>query len=104
MDDEKLRALPRDVPDYHIRQAAHLRALAENAPTSRVKAGLLRDADEHEPARWSGRRASLSNPPNRQDRLPARIAPAAAEQRFYIARSIVSRELSSSIPAVSNST
>ena len=34
MSDEKLRALPRDVPDYHARQAAHLRALAENATTA----------------------------------------------------------------------
>ena len=48
MDHEKLRALPRDVPDYHTRQAAHLRALAENAPTARLKARLLREADEHD--------------------------------------------------------
>src|SRR5437868_1046614 len=27
MSDDKLRALPREVPDYHARQAAHLRAL-----------------------------------------------------------------------------
>jgi len=26
--DDILRALPRDTPDYHARQAAHLRALA----------------------------------------------------------------------------
>ena len=33
MTDESLRALPRGVPDYHARQAAHLRALAANAST-----------------------------------------------------------------------
>ena len=42
MSDEKLRALPKDVPDYHARQAAHLRALAENATTARLKARLAR--------------------------------------------------------------
>ena len=48
MSDEKLRALPRDVPDYHARQAAHLRALAENATTNRLKARLLDEAEQHE--------------------------------------------------------
>jgi hypothetical protein len=47
--DEKLpRALPRDVPDYHGRQAAHFRALASTATTARVKARLLREAEQHE--------------------------------------------------------
>ncbi len=31
MTDESLRALPRDVSDYHVRQVAHLRALAVNS-------------------------------------------------------------------------
>ena len=48
MSDEKLRALPRDVPDYHARQTAHLRALAESATTPRVKARLLDEAEQHE--------------------------------------------------------
>jgi hypothetical protein len=48
MSDEKLRALPRDVPDYHARQAAHLRALAANATTVRLKARLLGEAAEHD--------------------------------------------------------
>ena len=48
MDNEKLRALPRDTPDYHTRQAAHLRALAENATPARLKARLLKEAGEHE--------------------------------------------------------
>ena len=48
MSDEKLRALPRDTPDYHARQAAHLRALAENATTARLKARLLEEAEQHE--------------------------------------------------------
>lgn len=47
-DKELLRALPRDVPDYHERQAAHLRALAATATTPTVKARLLREAEEHE--------------------------------------------------------
>jgi hypothetical protein len=47
--EEKLpRALPRDVPDYHDRQAAHFRALASTATTARLKARLLREADQHE--------------------------------------------------------
>ena len=47
--EEKLpRALPRDVPDYHERQAAHFRALAETTTTARVKARLLHEAEEHE--------------------------------------------------------
>jgi hypothetical protein len=47
--EEKLpRALPRDVPDYHERQAAHFRALASTATTRRVKARLLQEAEEHE--------------------------------------------------------
>lgn len=47
-DDRSLRALPRDVPDYHQRQAAHLCALAETATTAAVKGRLLRQAEEHE--------------------------------------------------------
>ena len=49
MDDEKLaQALPQDVPNYHQRQAAHFRALAETATTPAVKARLLREAEEHD--------------------------------------------------------
>jgi hypothetical protein len=47
MSDEQLRALPRDVPDYHARQAADLRALAENAATPRLKDRLLDEAERH---------------------------------------------------------
>jgi len=48
MENEKLRALPRDTPDYHARQAAHLRALAENATSARLKTRLLKEAERHE--------------------------------------------------------
>jgi hypothetical protein len=49
MVDEKLqRALPRDVPNYHERQAAHFRVLAETAATPAIKARLLREAEKHE--------------------------------------------------------
>jgi len=41
-------ALPRDVPDFHERQASHCRALAESADSAAVKARLLREAEEHE--------------------------------------------------------
>jgi hypothetical protein len=52
--EEKLpRALPRDVPDYHERQAAHFRALASTATTPRVKTWLLREAEQHEQV-WRG--------------------------------------------------
>jgi len=51
MSDERLpRAFPRDVPDYHARQAAHFRALAANATAARLKARLLKEADWHEQA------------------------------------------------------
>src|ERR1051326_6136655 len=43
--DDALRALPRDTPDYHARQAAHLRALAENATTDQLRAQLLELAE-----------------------------------------------------------
>lgn len=41
-------ALPRDVPDFHERQASHCRALAESADSPAVKARLLREAEEYE--------------------------------------------------------
>jgi hypothetical protein len=47
-DDKLARALPREVPDYHQRQAAHFRALADTATTPAVKARLLREAEEHD--------------------------------------------------------
>ena len=46
--DDALRALPRDTPDYHSRQAAHLRALADAARPARLKARLVKEAEEHE--------------------------------------------------------
>jgi hypothetical protein len=47
--EEKLpRALPRDVPGYHTRQASHFRALALNTTSCRAKARLLEEAEEHE--------------------------------------------------------
>ena len=42
------RALPRDVPDFHQRQAAHLRALAETVTTGAVKDRLLHEAERHD--------------------------------------------------------
>src|SRR3712207_3448070 len=48
MEEALPRALPRDVPDYHERQAAHFRALAEIATTRPAKARLLYEAEEHE--------------------------------------------------------
>jgi hypothetical protein len=49
MTDQTLpRMLPRDVPNYHEREAAHLRALAESATTAAVKRRLLKQAEEHE--------------------------------------------------------
>ena len=44
------RALPRDVPNYHARQAEHLRALADTATTDLIKERLRREAEEHESA------------------------------------------------------
>jgi hypothetical protein len=50
MQEKAPRALPADVPDYHARQASHLRALAGNATTPILKAGLLKEAEEHDHA------------------------------------------------------
>jgi hypothetical protein len=44
IDEKSLIALPRDVPNYHERQAAQL---AESATTTSVKARLLKKAEEH---------------------------------------------------------
>jgi hypothetical protein len=41
-------ALPREVPDFHERQASHCRALALSAPSLALKARLLREAEEYE--------------------------------------------------------
>ena len=47
--EEKLpRALPRNVPDYHERQAAHFRALASTMISCRAKVRLLKEAEGHE--------------------------------------------------------
>jgi hypothetical protein len=48
INDDILRAFPRDAPDYRARQAAHLRALAENATTDQLRAQLLELAERHE--------------------------------------------------------
>jgi len=40
--------LPSELPDYHTRQAAHLRALAESATTARLRVRLLQQAEEHD--------------------------------------------------------
>jgi len=46
---EKLpRALPRDVPDYHAREAAHWRALAASEVAASVRSTLLNVAERHE--------------------------------------------------------
>lgn len=41
-------ALPRDVPNYHERQASHCRALASRAPSAMLKICLLQEAEAHE--------------------------------------------------------
>jgi len=42
------RVLPRNVPSYHARHAAHLRALAEVERDGSLKSQLLDDAQRHE--------------------------------------------------------
>lgn len=46
-----MRALPKEVPHYHAREAAHLRALAEQTTTAAVRNRLLKEAEEHD---WLG--------------------------------------------------
>lgn len=61
MSDNK-RVLPRDAPRYHERQASHLRALAEQATTRRIKQRLLDQAAEHERAAQGGEELVVSEP------------------------------------------
>ena len=53
-DEKSLDALPWEVPDYHQRQAAHLRSLAATATTLKVKSRLLDEARQHEDIARSG--------------------------------------------------
>jgi hypothetical protein len=48
MNDDALRALPRDAPNFHQRQASHLRALAARATITTVRGRLLEKAEDHE--------------------------------------------------------
>ena len=84
MVDEKLqRAPPRDVPDYHERQAAHYRALAEMVTTPVVKARLLREAEAHE------RVADEPFSPRSKRSLTRRgsyVRPIATRARFWLRR------------------
>ena len=48
MNDEVQRALPRDAPSFHRRQASHFRALAKAATTRGLKARFIEQAEEHE--------------------------------------------------------
>jgi hypothetical protein len=48
MNEEVQRALPRDAPSFHRRQAAHYRAMAEAATTAWVKSRLMEQAEQHE--------------------------------------------------------
>ena len=41
-------ALPREVPDYHGRQASHCRALASSEPSPALRQRLLQEAEEYE--------------------------------------------------------
>ena len=60
-DEKSLSALPWGVPDYHQRQAARLRSLAETATTVKVEARLLDEARKHEDmARGDAEPASAS--------------------------------------------
>ena len=60
--DDVLRALPRDTPDYHSRQAAHLRVLAQNARPAELKARLLEEAERH--ARLAAEKLEALNEPS----------------------------------------
>jgi hypothetical protein len=53
-------ALPREVPDYHERQASHCRALASSAPSRCLRQRLLREAEEHEKIACADARAGLA--------------------------------------------
>jgi hypothetical protein len=58
-------ALPRDVPDYHGRQASHCRALAASADSPEVKARLLQQAEEHEQIACADSNAGPAGEPSR---------------------------------------
>ena len=85
MSDDKLRALPREVPDYHARQAAHLRAFRER-DNGAAQGAAHRRGGAAGATRRRDRRASVRRPSVRietescrrrrvLDRLWRRIAP-----------------------------
>ena len=59
MDDDVQRALPRDAPNFHERQASHLRALAATVTTPAAKGRLLAKAKEHDNLAGTGEQAEL---------------------------------------------
>jgi hypothetical protein len=48
MAEDALRALPRDAPNFHRRQASHLRALAATTTTPAIKNRLIDQAEQHD--------------------------------------------------------
>jgi hypothetical protein len=48
MSDDALRALPRDAPGFHRRQASHLRALAASETAPALKKRLIGQAERHD--------------------------------------------------------
>ena len=48
MAEDVLRALPRSAPNFHRRQASHLRALAATATTPGIKNRLIDEAEQHD--------------------------------------------------------
>lgn len=51
-------ALPREVPDYHERQASHCRALASSESSPALRQRLLQEAEEHEKIACADTRAA----------------------------------------------
>lgn len=73
------RALPRDVPDYHEREAAHWRALAATEPATPVRSTLLSLADRHE--RLAARSSAIASEDNTPSAKAGRLRRCAATAR-----------------------
>jgi hypothetical protein len=82
-----LRALPRDTPDYHSRQAAHLRALAESTTTARLKARLLKTPNSTKSSPlWRMKRQSARLSVETRRAVPARSAADIAAESIALAQ------------------
>ena len=86
-DERRCEGAPRDTPDYHSRQAAHLRALAESTTTARLKARLLKTPNSTKSSPlWRMKRQSARLSVETRRAVPARSAADLAAESIALAQ------------------